>query len=112
MYVEIDVDLRYSQQSGIPLRYATFSAQMSELHSARSLMQFLDLTLSFGTSPSLSICLRSLADSRVLFCVTLGLSLLGIMKAGESTPGVTGVENGVKEGQGVETHELGPQVSQ
>jgi hypothetical protein len=110
-YVETNVDLPYSQQGVILLRYATFSAQMSELHFARSLMQFLDLTLSFGISP-LSILWRSVTDSRVLFCVTLGLSLMGIMKGREGTRGVTAVENGVKEGQGVETHELGRQVSQ
>jgi hypothetical protein len=37
---------------------------------------------------------------------------MGIMKGREGTRGVTAVENGVKEGQGVETHELGRQVSQ
>jgi hypothetical protein len=103
-----DVDSHYWLQITIPLKYVTFSARMLGLHSAKSQMQSLALMLSYGTVPCpYSINTGHMAYGRVLFCITLGISIMGILKRG-TAPGATTGENGVAKGnRDVETHELG-----
>jgi hypothetical protein len=102
-----DVDSHYWPQITIPLKYVTFSARMLGLHSAKSQMQSLALMSSYGTVPSpYSTDTGHMAYGRVLFCVTLGISIMATLKRG-TAPGATTVENGVAKGNSdVEAHEL------